>query len=640
MVHQMYALLNGFCILMLTWTAIRTVTNKGFGKKEKWFAMMLVFSILFIFTDAIGVLVDGKKAGKYFALNYAAVTNFFILGCLIGFCWFFFSLAVVEKEGKNKKLLRVVMFLPTVFEIGIVYTSRWTKLIFYIDEHGIYYRGNGFLLGLLGPIFYLITTALVVGSTCVRDWKEDSEKQKVFLTSLTFSVIPLIGMSLQAIKAGYPFTTIGLTMGLLYVFMHNQERMIIESNQKLFEQEKKVNLALQEAVDMANKANQAKTEFLSHMSHDIRTPMNGIMGMADIAETYAEDPERVKECMGKIKIASGHLLALLNDVLDMSKLESGKIELLHEPFELLNLLEGCISMVRNLIPEQNITFESDLSKITHTNLIGSAVHIRQILMNVLTNSVKYNRNDGKITLSVEEISYDSEKMNATYRIVITDTGIGMSQEFQKHMFEPFTQEHSDSRTHYKGTGLGMAIVKELLEEMGGKISVQSQMNKGTVVEMELSFPIEAQKEKLKISEQEDEKADVTGMKILLVEDNEINMEIAVHMLKAEGTDVVTAKNGLEAVELVKSSPEGYFDLIFMDIMMPIMDGLEATRQIRKLEREDVKYLPILAMTANAYAEDVKKEKEAGMDDHVSKPIRRDLIQRLLQYYRLEKKKAG
>ena len=390
---------------------------------------------------------------------------------------------------------------------------------------------------------------------------------------------------------------------------------------------------LKAAYEEAETANKAKTAFLSRMSHDIRTPINGIMGMLQIIGRNREDHEKVDDCLEKIQISSEHLLALINDVLDMSKLEAGKVELDHTLFELKDVLKVVYALNEAQIAQSGITYTTHEYELYHTKLVGSPVHLRQILLNLFSNSMKYNKPGGTIDTYVKELSSDSEKAVIEFRIV--DTGIGMSAEFvENKLFHPFTQEKLDARTEYKGTGLGMAIVKELIEKMGGTIQVESELGKGSTFTVVIPFEIDQTPEQDILLEEPGQVTTdaVKGARILLVEDNELNMEIAEFMLKDSGAVVLKAWNGKEAIEIFEKSEPGEIDMIMMDIMMPVMGGLEATRKIRALDRPDAATILIVAMTANAFSDDIRRSREAGMNEHLSKPLEMEKIIRTAARY--------
>lgn len=373
----------------------------------------------------------------------------------------------------------------------------------------------------------------------------------------------------------------------------------------------------------AEASNRAKTEFLQRMSHDIRTPINGIRGMVNMADHYADDMEKQTEYRTKVKEASNLLLELVNDVLDMSKLESGEVVLEESPFNLSSIFREVFGVIEQMAAEQNIRIVWEKKEIIYQDLIGSPGYVKRVMMNILSNAVKYNRENGQIYVSCIEIPSEQPEMT-TMEFVCRDTGVGMSDEFQKHIFEPFAQEHTGSRTKFAGTGLGMPITKKLVKKMGGTISFESEKGVGTTFVIRIPFKIDMDSDKGKEQTDASEKF-IKGLHILLAEDNELNMEIAEFMLQNEGADVIKAWNGQEAVELFRNSEPGEFDVILMDIMMPVMNGYEAAKMIRSLDREDAKEVPIIAMTANAFTEDRIRAKEAGMDEHIAKPVDVELL---------------
>ena len=401
-----------------------------------------------------------------------------------------------------------------------------------------------------------------------------------------------------------------------------------QSHQKQ-EQEKdeKYKTELLIAAKKAEAANEAKTEFLQRMSHDIRTPINGICGMVNMADHYADDMEKQKEYRTKVKEASNLLLELVNDVLDMSKLESGEIVLEEIPFNLSSIYREVFVVIEQVAAEQNLQIVWEKKEITHRDLIGSPRYVKRVMMNILSNAMKYNRENGHIYISCIEIP-SGQPETTTMEFVCRDTGIGMAEEFQKHIFEPFAQEHAGSRTKFAGTGLGMPISKKLIEKMGGTITFESAEGIGTTfvirVPFKIDLDVDIREEQADVSEKS-----IKGLHILLAEDNELNMEIAEFVLQNEGAEVSKAWNGEETVELFRKSESGEFDAILMDIMMPVMNGYEATKMIRSLDREDAKVIPIIAMTANAFTEDRLRAKEAGMNEHIAKPFDVKLLVKII-----------
>ena len=390
---------------------------------------------------------------------------------------------------------------------------------------------------------------------------------------------------------------------------------------------------LKAAALKAESANLAKTEFLQRMSHDIRTPINGIRGMVEIGNRCPEDMARQADCRKKIWEASTLLLELVNEVLDMGKLESGEVVLENVPFDLPELMHEATDVLEKQAAERGIVLHREYDRLPHPRLVGSPLHVKRLLMNVLSNAIKYNRDKGRVMLDCFELSCTGDKVQLCF--VCADTGIGMSEEFQKRMFEPFTQENAGARSVYGGTGLGMSITKSLVDKMGGTIGVESRQGVGTTYTITLPFVIDS----TEAAEPEQQQTDLTvlqGRRLLLAEDNALNMEIVEFLLNEVGIKATKAADGQQAVEAFAASPVGGFDAILMDVMMPVRDGHEATRAIRAMDRPDAKNIPIFAMTANAFTEDRRKALESGMNEHLTKPIDPDTLYRLLVKYLTER----
>ena len=433
---------------------------------------------------------------------------------------------------------------------------------------------------------------------------------------VVFSTLP------QNVMATFLLYVIALTLMWLSLRKSKENSLRIERER---EQEYQRNLL--KAAEKAEAANQAKTEFLQRMSHDIRTPINGIRGMVDVGDYYYDDLKKQSECRNKIREASNILLELVNEVLDMSKLESGEIFLEEKPFNIDEVIQEVCDVVDQLAKERKIQVDMDLGPIQHMNLVGSAMHLKRLLMNVLSNAMKYNKDHGSIHLSCRELPSDQME-TAAFEFICEDSGIGMSEDFQKHIYEPFTQEKKGGASKFGGTGLGMPITKKLVEKMGGNITFESESGIGTTFTITIPFKINAEVEQCEDTQELPLHA-LDGFHILLVEDNELNMEIAEFSLQNAGAKITKAWNGQEAVEIFQASSIGDFDVILMDVMMPVMDGYEATKNIRSLSREDAKTIPIIAMTANAFSEDKIKAEEAGMNEHIAKPINMKLLIRIV-----------
>lgn len=407
-----------------------------------------------------------------------------------------------------------------------------------------------------------------------------------------------------------------------------EQRLEQERSRQVLEE---TNEKLREACREAEAANAAKTDFLARMSHDIRTPLNGILGLLEIAGRCADDPDRVEDCRKKAVASANHLLSLLNDVLDMSKMESGELNLAEEPFDMNDVLRQTHEIMESQIIEKGIrTVISTPRALEHSRVIGSPLHVRQILTNLVSNAVKYNHVGGTISVTMEELSMDAQTV--VFRFTISDTGIGMSEQFVAHIFEPFAREHNQGdEVQTGGTGLGMAIVKRIVDKMDGMIEVQSRLGEGSTFIVTLPF----RRDTVQVPDVSDEseiRDDLRGVRILLVEDNELNREIAQYLLGDEGAEVELAVDGQEALEIFAAREPAYYDVILMDMMMPVLDGCSAARRLRNMERTDAQQIPIIALTANAFSDDVKRCREAGMDAHLAKPLDIRAAVRLIRKY--------
>ena len=431
------------------------------------------------------------------------------------------------------------------------------------------------------------------------------------------------------------FLMIAAALILIFVFMF----FILlkgRADHRLLVQQEESNKLLLEAANRADAANRAKTEFLSHMSHDIRTPINAVMGMTGIALKNIGNEDKLRDCLGKIDGASQHLLSLINDVLDMSRIESGKTTLKSEVFSLRECLNNCSSIISGQLVNRDINLIRDFDRITAPAVIGDELHLRQVFINILGNSVKFTPDGGSIAFRAWEEA--EEKGKRIFVFELSDTGIGMSKEFLPKLFEAFSQEAGGSRTTYKGTGLGMAITKSFVDLMGGSIQVDSELNQGTTFLLKIPMEVCELPEENVVSGA-DYKA-LNGLKILLAEDNELNAEIAEEILEEVGIIVDLAVNGSEAVAAFEKSKPGEYAAILMDIMMPEMNGYEATQAIRRQQREDAATIPIIALSANAYEEDIRKAKESGMNAHIAKPVNPGVVYKELLYYTAPKEKES
>ena len=390
-----------------------------------------------------------------------------------------------------------------------------------------------------------------------------------------------------------------------------------------------------EALQSAERASKAKTDFLANMSHDIRTPMNAIIGITTLMKNELHQPEKLAEHLGKLETSGQLLLGIINDILDMSRIESGKTTLNVEKMNLPQQISQLDSIIRQQAGQRSQSFTVS-TNLQHENVLADPNRLNQVLMNILSNAVKYTPTGGHIRLEVEELPRNEHY--ARYRFVVQDDGIGMSEKFQKHIFEPFERECTSTVSKVQGTGLGMAITKSIVDLMGGTISVESATGKGTRFEVVLEFPIDTKADTVQkaqaLPEEEETTSPLSGMKFLCAEDNALNAEILQMLLETRGASCTICSNGQEIVDAFASVKPGDYDMILMDVQMPVMDGLEATRRIRNGENPLGRIIPILAMTANAFLEDMQKSKEAGMDEHLSKPVDISALEQTVKRFRV------
>ena len=424
---------------------------------------------------------------------------------------------------------------------------------------------------------------------------------------------------------------LGFYVGALLLVLLFQWKTAQGYHEQQLARDREYQARLKEEARRAESANVAKTEFLQRMSHDIRTPINGILGLVEIGEYFREDPEKQSECRRKIRDTSHLLLELVNEVLDMGKLESGEMVLEEIPFDLIPLLDAVGVPLEQTAKSRGIRIEWQPREVQHTALVGSPIHLKRLLMNLVSNAVRYNKDNGSVTLSCREL--ETKGNTAWFEFTCADTGIGMSEEYQQHLFEPFTQEHCTARSTYGGTGLGMPIAKSLVDKMGGEITFTSRLGEGTTFRVILPFRICQPGELPPQAVKAPAPDELQGMRLLLVEDNTLNMEIAAFMLENAGAELTKAQNGQEALDIFRESPVSFFDAILMDVMMPVMDGYQATRAIRALERPDAAAVPIVAMTAHAFADDRQRAYEAGMTAHLAKPLESAVLIRTLQRWK-------
>ena len=573
----------------------------GFGKSERWILQLLIAVCVCDLSDVFGILFK-QTAGRNvlfildaaFIFSVASISLFFLC----------YSENIYGSDMFKKRIPLVTIHIPIDVLCIIIVASYRTEWIYKY------------------PQILMIANIYNAYSVLLSLWRihkeKNAEKRKVLWQPVFYIVPFFIGIFLQCFFNTMPWANTSLTITILLIFVNNQQRL------------------LQKKTQDAEAAVRAKSEFLSHMSHDIRTPINGMMGMLDIAQAHLNNPEKMDLCLSKMRGAADQLLSLINDVLDMSKIETGSIQLVEEPFDMIRLLNGTLAVQEIIASEKSLTIEQDIEgAIEHPCVCGSPNYVRSILVNIISNAIKYTNPGGDIFVSARELSCDG--VYVKFEFIVSDTGIGMSEEFAEHIFEPFTQEHAENRSSYQGTGLGMSIVKNLINKMKGTITLETKQGEGST--FTITLPVKLDTVCFEETETEEEETSIEGMKILLVEDNDLNLEVAQYILEDAGAEIIVARNGLESVELFEQSESDSFDVILMDVMMPVMDGLTATKRIRKLKRKDARTVPVIAMTANVFNEDIIAAKEAGMNEHIAKPLDFDkLIHTLAKYFlKMDKK---
>ena len=573
----------------------------GFGKSERWILQLLIAVCVCDLSDVFGILFK-QTAGRNvlfildaaFIFSVASISLFFLC----------YSENIYGSNMFKKRIPLITIHIPIDVLCIIIVASYRTEWIYKY------------------PQILMIANIYNAYSVLLSLWRihkeKNAEKRKVLWQPVFYIVPFFIGIFLQCFFNTMPWANTSLTITILLIFVNNQQRL------------------LQKKTQDAEAAVRAKSEFLSHMSHDIRTPINGMMGMLDIAQAHLNNPEKMDLCLSKMRGAADQLLSLINDVLDMSKIETGSIQLVEEPFDMIRLLNGTLAVQEIIASEKSLTIEQDIEgAIEHPCVCGSPNYVRSILVNIISNAIKYTNPGGDIFGSARELSCDGEYVK--FEFIVSDTGIGMSEEFAEHIFEPFTQEHAENRSSYQGTGLGMSIVKNLINKMKGTITLETKQGEGST--FTITLPVKLDTVCFEETETEEEETSIEGMKILLVEDNDLNLEVAQYILEDAGAEIIVARNGLESVELFEQSESDSFDVILMDVMMPVMDGLTATKRIRKLKRKDARTVPVIAMTANVFNEDIIAAKEAGMNEHIAKPLDFDkLIHTLAKYFlKMDKK---
>ena len=604
-------------LIMLMKEYIQRKENQGYKDLQSHaFFLVLVFSIINVGIDIISSIAQNEFQDWW---SYEIFMTIYVMSMpLLAAVWVFYTYIMIHHDmplPKMKKRL-AYLFAPYGGYMMLAATNPVNSLFFNLTPDIHYSRGPMFMS--VGVGFIMLYSFIGILLVAINHKKVEPQVN-VFLL-LSFYVTTICFIWIQLANPGW--LIINASYAVVYVWCD----ITVEEQRRLalYKEIEEKNKELKATAKRAEAAAQAKTEFLSRMSHDIRTPMNAIIGLTHLADDETKLPV-IKEYLHKIDTSSKFLLGLINDILDMSKIENGDLTLKKDPLGLEEFKEYINTIIRPLVEAKHQTFQLHLPSHIGKDIMVDRLRFNQIFFNLLSNAVKYTPEGGVIEFYTEKLPMKEGKQGL--RFVVRDNGIGMSEEFQKHMYTPFSQERSALSDSSNGTGLGLSIVKSLVDAMGGTISVKSELRKGT--EFTVDLYVEMVEAKSTEEAQQVSLERLKGKQILLVEDNEINIYVAQLILEKVGLVVTVAKNGKEAVDTFAQSAVHHFDAILMDVRMPVMDGLEATRQIRQLSRLDAASIPIIAMTADAFAEEQKKTIEAGMNYHLSKPIDPPLLYKIL-----------
>ena len=616
-VYLLYAYVGVVCAGIIAIVLNRVKATEFKETVDGNFCHALRFFIAFCLVDAAWGIIGSPYLGQNRIAYVISTYGFHFMAAQASFVCSSYVLSTLKLHKGWRDFFACLRYILLVTQILLILQNFKTGYFFTIDNNAVYH--SSFLRPVSFYLQFCHYIPIIVFSLVAMIISRRNERVYTYRTALIFSAMPLVFGFFQMLYPDGPFYSLGflVTAVTMYAFNVTKQRETHLAAVYEAKEAEKSHAKIESALEKAEAANSAKSVFLASMSHDIRTPINGIMGMVTLARKE-EMSETVANYIDKIDTASNHLLLLVNDVLDMSRIESGRVVISNEATDIAIVVDNCCSIVRGQIEEKGINFKTRIN-VEHTRVFVDILHLRQVLINILGNAAKFTPEGGTIDFNVLETGF--YKGRVQIKFIIKDTGIGMSEEFLEHIFEPFSQENNGSRTNYNGTGLGMSISKQFIDLMGGKMSVESAKGKGSTFTVFLSLEVDNSEKPLYEKKKETvSDSNLNGVKILLAEDNELNMEIAVALLEDAGATVKTAVDGKIAYEMFTESEKGTYDIILMDIMMPNMNGYEATRAIRASSHESAKTIPIMAMTANAFDEDRIKAIEAGFNAHASKPI--------------------
>ena len=652
MTYSIIGIISSILLLITNRDLLLIGNKKDSTDTERNYRHFLLWVLGYYITDAIWGFFDIYKLTK---LQFIDTTVYFVAMAAAVLLWTRYVISYLKAKNIFERMLRLAGNLFFVSEIIVILVNIFYPIMFWFDEKGDYHAGTARHITLaIQILMFLLTSIYTLRITA----KTEGSIKRRHLTVGLFGIVMIVLIGLQIAYPLLPFYAMGYMLGicLLHSFVVEDEkeeyrRGLEEAIVREQIQSKELSEsreALKNALAAAENANKAKTAFLSNMSHEIRTPMNAIIGLNNIALNDDSASDKVKDYLGKIKNSAQHLLGIINDILDMSRIESGHMTVNNDEFSLIENLDQVNTMIREQCRDKDINYEYKIKGHIDDFYVGDGMKIKQVLINILGNAVKFTPKDGKISFIIEEGTKFENK--ASLKFIISDTGIGMSKDFLPHIFDAFSQEDTSSTSKYGSTGLGMPITKSIVELMNGNIEVTSEKGKGTTFTVTITLGISDRKadennlkeqnsNKTTISEQQtsnqinkdsNSKADLKGCRVLLAEDMPVNSEIMKMVLAMKEIEVELAENGKIAVEMFANHEAGYYNAILMDMRMPEMDGLEATKVIRALEREDAKKIPIIALTANAFEEDVQKSLQAGLNAHLSKPVEPEALYETLE----------